>query len=159
MEQPPGSQLPTLPDANIYPENRVITYATETNQPVYSAQNNAEVVANRQLVSPHIIQDGASNFVEGKEVARKTETDATYQDTREAVVAPQESNRQIAQTPDPATGVQPPEATEMLVNPHPTTSGYGDRIAVAVPIVSPHATAAIKYRRPGCVGTRCKHEA
>ena len=148
MEQPPGSQLSTLQDANIYPENRVVTYPSETNQPVYTSQSNAEFVTNRELVSPHI-QDGASNFVEGKELGRKAETDAMYGETTEMVVATPESSRQIVQTPDTATGVQTSEATgEIVANADTTQPGYGDRIAVAVPIVSPHVTAVVDASAP-----------
>ena len=149
MEQPPGSQLPALQDANIYPENRVVTYPSETNQPVYTSQSNAEFVTNRELVSPHIIQDGASNFVEGKELGRKAETDAMYGETTEMVVATPESSRQIVQTPDTATGAQTSEATgEIVANADATQPGYGDRIAVTVPIVSPHVTAVVDASAP-----------
>ena len=149
MEQPPGSQLPTLQDANIYPENRVVTYPSETNQPVYTSQSNAEFVTNRELVSPHIIQDGASNFVEGKELGRKAETDAMYGKSTEMVVATPESSRQIVQTPDTATGAQTSEATgEIVANADATQPGDGDRIAVAVPIVSPHVTAVVDASAP-----------
>ena len=152
MEQPPdsqGSQLPTLQDANIYPQNRVVTYPNETNQPVYTSQSNAEFVKDRELVSSHIIQDGASNFVEGKELGRKAETDAMYGETTEMVVATPESSRQIVQTPDTATGVQTSEATgEIVANADATRPGYGDRIAVAVPIVSPHLTTVVDASAP-----------
>ena len=149
MEQPPGRQLPTLQDANIYPENRVVTYPSETNQPVYTSQSNAEFVTNRELVSPHIIQDGASNFVEGKELGRKAETDAMYGETTEMVVATPGSSRQIVQTPDTATGAQTSEATgEIVANADATQPGYGDRIAVAVPVVSPHLTTVVDASAP-----------